>query len=255
MAPLSVTIITRNEADRIERCIAAVRGLAAEVVVADSGSTDDTIEKARAMGARVLHHDWQGYGLQKRFAEQQAAQDWILNLDADEVVTPELAAEIEALLAKPSLMAGYRLRIVGVHPGKTRPHPGSETYNVVRLYDRRRVTYSDSPVHDRVVMGEELAGQLQNIVLHYSWRSLDHLRTKMQAYADYQVQTMHKPLGGLLLRLPFEYPAVFLKYYFTRGHIGGGLTGLRITHMTAAIRTGRIWNMIRRALSGDKAPA
>ncbi|MDB5439280.1 MAG: glycosyl transferase family 2 [Caulobacteraceae bacterium] len=255
MAELSVTIITRNEADRIERCIDAVRGLAAEVLVADSGSTDDTVEKARAVGARVLHHGWQGYGLQKRFAEQQAAHDWVLNLDADEVMTPELSAEIEALLAGQPDKAGYRLRIVGVHPGKTRPHPGSETYNVVRLYDRRRVTYSESPVHDRVVMGEEAAGQLKNIVLHYSWRSLEHLRTKMQAYADYQVQTMRKPLAGLLLRLPFEYPSVFLKYYFTRGHIGGGLTGLKITHMTATIRTGRIWNMIRRGFEGAKAAA
>ena len=85
---LSCCIIARDEADRLARCIEAVKGLADEVVVVDSGSTDRTVEIARDLGARVFHRDWDGYGPQKRYAEDCAAYDWVLNLDADEVVTP-----------------------------------------------------------------------------------------------------------------------------------------------------------------------
>ena len=98
---LSCCIIAHNEGDRIERCILAVRGIVDEVVVVDCGSTDDTVAKAEALGAKVFYNAWDGYGPQKRFAEDCAANDWILNLDADEVVTPELAREIAALMRAP----------------------------------------------------------------------------------------------------------------------------------------------------------
>src|SRR5690606_33257698 len=90
---LSCCIIAENEGDRIARCIEAVRGIVDEVVVVDSGSKDDTVAKAEALGARVIYNAWVGYGPQKRFAEDCAQNDWILNLDADEIVTPELARE------------------------------------------------------------------------------------------------------------------------------------------------------------------
>ena len=88
---LSCCIIAHNEGDRIERCIRAARDIVDEVVVVDCGSTDDTVAKAKALGAKVFYNAWDGYGPQKRFAEDCATNDWILNLDADEVVTPELA--------------------------------------------------------------------------------------------------------------------------------------------------------------------
>lgn len=91
--PLSIFIIARQEGDRIGHTLEAVAGLAAEVIVVDSGSDDDTVAVARAHGARVLRHDWEGYGPQKRFAEEQCAQPWVLNLDADEVAPPALVDE------------------------------------------------------------------------------------------------------------------------------------------------------------------
>ena len=87
--PISVTIIAQDEADRIGMAIASVRDWVDEVVVVDSGSTDGTPEIAQSLGARVIHHDWPGYGQQKRFAEDQAQNDWILNIDADERILPD----------------------------------------------------------------------------------------------------------------------------------------------------------------------
>src|SRR5688572_2895484 len=97
--PLSVFIIARNEADRLGETLRAVRGLTDDLVVVDSGSTDGTQVLAESLGARVVHHDWAGYGPQKRFAETLCRHEWLLNLDADEVVPPDLSAEIASLLA------------------------------------------------------------------------------------------------------------------------------------------------------------
>lgn len=247
--PLSCTIIAKNEADRIGRTIVAAKVVADEVLVVDSGSIDDTVAVAQALGARVLHRDWTGYGPQKRFAEEQAAHDWILNLDADEVLSPELQGELRELMAGGPDKPAWRMRIVNMYAGHARPHPGSQAYDVVRLYDRRVVRYSESAVHDRVVTGEAPIGRLNGIVLHYAWRSLEHLRAKLEAYADFQVGKVKKPRWQLLARLPLEYPSVFLKYYLLRANALGGLTGLKISHMAAAVRTRRLVKMLDHARS------
>src|SRR5438105_7673950 len=104
---LSCCIITKNEALLIGDCIRAISGIADDIVVVDSGSTDDTVAIAEGLGARVIRHDWPGYGPQKRFAEDCAKFDWILNVDADEMVTPQLANEIKALLASGPALSAY----------------------------------------------------------------------------------------------------------------------------------------------------
>ena len=109
--PLSCFIIAKNEADRIVRTIRAVKDWAGEIVVIDSGSTDGTQALAEAEGARVIFNAWPGFGQQKRFGETQCRNEWLINLDADEVVSPKLAAEIQALFGRgePAL-AVYALR-------------------------------------------------------------------------------------------------------------------------------------------------
>lgn len=244
--PLSCCIIAKNEADRIARTVSAASAVCAEVLVVDSGSTDGTPEAAAQAGARVLHRTWDGYGPQKRFAEASAAHDWVLSLDADEVLSPELQAEIAATMRTGPAFPGYRMRIVDVYAGETRPRPRAPFYELVRLYDRRVFQYSDSPVHDRVVTDDRPLGRFDGPVLHYSWRSLQHLREKMLAYAEFQAGKMNKRPAGLIARLPFEYPLTFLKYYLGRGHVFGGLTGLRISHMTAEVRTLRLLKLLAR---------
>src|SRR5918998_4766157 len=123
MLPVSIFIIAKNEADRIGDTIRAVRSLTDDLVVVDSGSSDGTQALAASLDARVIHNAWPGYGPQKRFAEDECRHDWLLNLDADEVVPPELAANIRALFAKgePPLPA-YRIGIAEIFPGEARPH-------------------------------------------------------------------------------------------------------------------------------------
>jgi len=244
---LSCCIIAENEGDRIARCIEAVRGIVDEVVVVDSGSKDDTVAKAEALGARVIYNAWVGYGPQKRFAEDCAQNDWILNLDADEIVTPELAREIIAIMQKPSdqRLPAYRFRQVTVYPGKNYPRLWADYHNYVRLYDRRLVRFRDSLVHDTVDTGSHPVGQLNGTALHFSWRSLDHVRSKLERYTDLQAKELKKPRWYVLARLPFEYPILFFRYYILRRNCTGGLTGLRIAHEIARARTRRLLKIAR----------
>jgi glycosyltransferase involved in cell wall biosynthesis len=108
--PLSVFIIARDEADRITRTLEAVSALSDDIIVIDSGSRDGTVALAKEAGARVIHNEWPGYGQQKRFAEQQCRHNWMLNLDADEVVPPELAGEIAALFAHGDPARAHHMR-------------------------------------------------------------------------------------------------------------------------------------------------
>jgi glycosyltransferase involved in cell wall biosynthesis len=243
---VSCCIIAHNEGDRIERCIRAVREVVDEVIVVDSGSTDDTLEKARALGAKTFFNAWDGYGPQKRYAEDCAGHDWILNLDADEVITQELAAEIAALMRAPgSLLPAYRFRQVTVYPGRDRPRLWADYHNYVRLYDRSLVRFRKSRVHDTVDTGDHPVGQLKGIALHYSWRTIDHVRAKLESYTNLQAKELKKPAWYILLRLPFEYPILFFRYYILRRNFTGGLFGLRIAHIIALARTRRLIKILQ----------
>src|SRR2546430_15878071 len=120
--PLSVYIIALNEVDRIGSTINAVIDWADEVIVVDSGSSDGTAEFARSLGARVVQHPWKGFGRQRRFSESLCNNDWVLGIDADECVTPQLKNEITALFHSggPKLVA-YGMPILIVYPGKSKP--------------------------------------------------------------------------------------------------------------------------------------
>lgn len=228
MPPLSVFIIALNEADRIGRTIAAVRSLSDDIVLVDSGSTDGTQALAESLGARVIHHDWPGYGQQKRFAEEQCCHAWLLNIDADEVIPPDLASEIESLFAhgEPAQDA-YKIRIAEIFPGEGAPHRFAYALSPVRLYRSDKGRYSPSPVHDRVdlVPGARV-GKLSGTIHHYSVRSLGEQMEKLNAYSDAQADDLDKRGEELsALRLGLEFPANFLKAYIGRRHALRGVYG------------------------------
>ncbi len=236
--PLSVFVIARNEADRIGDTLRAVAPLTDDLVVVDSGSSDGTVEIARSLGARVVHNDWPGYGQQKRFAEDLCGNDWLLNVDADEVATPELAAEILELFARAGGpdRDGYRIGIAEVFPGEARPHPLGYTLTPVRLYRRSRGRYSASPVHDRVELAPEARiGRLRAKLQHYSVRSLGDQLDKLNRYSDGQADDLQA--RGIVIptwRLFVEFPAAFLKAYLGRRHFARGTYGF-LTAMNYAI--------------------
>ncbi len=228
MLPLSIFIIARDEADRIGRTLAAVRSLSDDIVVVDSGSTDGTQALAESHGARVVSNQWPGYGPQKRFAEDQCRHPWLLNLDADEVVPPELADEIAALFAGGGPAAdAYKLRIAELFPGEPAPHRFAYALAPVRLYRRDKGRYSPSPVHDRVdlVPGARIA-RLNGTVHHYSVRSLGDQMAKLNAYSDAQADDLDRRGETLsVFRLVGEFPANFIKAYFGRRHALRGVYG------------------------------
>jgi glycosyltransferase involved in cell wall biosynthesis len=237
MPPLSVFIIARNEADRIGDAIRAVRPLTDDLVVVDSGSTDGTQGVAAALGARVVHNDWPGYGLQKRFGEDLCRHPWLLNVDADEVVTPELAREIEALFAagEPGCRA-YRMPIVEIFPGESGPHPLAYALHPVRLYRRDHGRYSDSLVHDRVDLEPGTrVGSLKGRIHHRSVRSLGDQIVKLNRYSDQQALDLERRGVTLpLWRVFVELPGAFLKAYIGRRHFARGTYGF-LTAMNYAI--------------------
>lgn len=225
--PISVFIIANNEADRIGIAINSVREWVEEVVVVDSGSSDNTMKIAEELGARVLFHSWRGYGPQKRFAEEQCRNRWLLSLDADEEITPELAEELQALFAggEPPL-TGYFLRIRDLLPGETALAPFAHTNFVLRLYNKEKARYSDSPVHDSVIVREGKTATLEHPALHRSFRSLAHAIEKMNAYTSMQVENMRgKTIRFPTLRLIVELKISFLKAYFLRGYMWRGRRG------------------------------
>lgn len=255
--PLSCFIIAKNEADRIQRTIRSVKGFVDEIVVIDSGSTDGTQDLASAEGARVVFNEWPGFGQQKRFGEMQCRNDWLLNLDADEVVSPGLAAEIAALFAAGApALAVYKLPINDVYPGQTQPRLWANDYVQPRLYDRRRVRFKDSPIHDSLDVAGMTVGALKGDVHHFSARSFDDQLAKAvergRYFADH---AKRKSAGWLRLRLVFEFPATFLKYYFLRRHFTGGLAGFQSSMIGAISRFARISRMLETATRPDAARA
>jgi len=238
--------------------LASVRDWVDEMIVIDSGSSDDTVQVAESLGARVLYHEWPGYGLQKRFGEEQCKNRWLLNLDADEEITPQLMEEIKALFARgePEL-AGYVLCIRDLLPGETKLAPLAHTNYALRLYNKEKARFSDSKVHDTVElhghspMKVESAEAPQNLLwlwqicsrrrmqlhsgktailnapaLHRSFRSLAHALEKMNFYTSMQAENLRrKGMKFPMLRLITEFPLAFFKDYILRGYILRGRRG------------------------------
>lgn len=241
--PISVFIVTLNEADRIGRTLNAIMNLSTDIVVVDSGSNDGTQEIAASLGARVVPNEWLGYGAQKNFAQDLCQHDWVLNLDADEVVTPRLRDEIRALFGGDGPLAdAYAVRVVDVVPGDTAPRTFAYAYNRVRLYRKLKGRFSLSTVHDVVQMQTgSRSAQMQGKIYHYSIRNLGEQVSKFNAYTDAQVADLNERGADVsLLRIWLEFPLAFLKAYILRRHFLGGGYGFLIAMNYAMFRHLRV---------------
>jgi len=218
---LSVCIITRNEAANIVACLRSV-SFADEVVVLDSGSTDETVALARAEGARVeVSAGWPGFGAQKNRVLDMARGEWILSLDADERVTPELAAEIQAVLRASSHDA-YDVPRLSSFCGRFIRHSGWWPDRVLRLFRRGTARFSDAVVHEKVIPDGSV-GSLQAHLLHYTYPTLESALVKMNRYSSDAALAMHARgrRASLASALGHGFWTFFRIYVVRRGFLDG----------------------------------
>ena len=256
MPRVSATIITLNEAEHIEAAIDSV-SWADEVVVVDSGSSDGTPDIASAKGARVSSRAWTGYADQKNHAAALASHDWILSLDADERVTPELAAEIQALLRTEPAKRGYRMPRVTFHLGRwirtTDFYPDYQT----RLYNRRAGRWHGELVHESVRVEGGVA-YLRSELQHYSFRNLTDQVARVNRYSElaaHQMQARGRRASAVdLLLLP---PAAFLRNYVLRRGFLDGAAGFIISLLNAYgvfLKFAKLWELDQRPTPNAQRP-
>lgn len=223
-APFSLVLITRNAGTQLYASLDSAR-FADEVVVVDSGSDDDTVLIAASFGARVIDQSWLGFGPQKQFAVERARHDWVLCLDADEQLTPELASSIETALSAPRA-AAYRMARRNRFLGRWLRHGEGYPDWSVRLFDRRHARWSSDAVHERVLCDgpiATLAGDLQ----HESAESLDAYLAKQNRYTTLQARALHDQGKSTSVVRLFLSPIVrFFRFYFLKLGFLDGVAGL-----------------------------
>lgn len=245
---LSVTVITKNEAHRIERCLRSV-DFAAERIVLDSGSSDDTVAIARRCGARVESSpDWPGFGPQKNRALDLARGDWVLSIDADEEVTPALRESILAAVRRDGGPDAYWITRSSSFCGKPIRHGDWRNDRVLRLFRRTRARFTDDPVHERVDCPPP-HGALAGLLLHDSVDSMADAVEKTERYARLGAEKLRARGRGGLASALLHAAWTFLRGYLVRLGFLDGLAGLSIAALNAR------GTFMRYRLAGRPAPA
>lgn len=229
---ITATIITLNEERNIARAIESLR-CCDEILIVDSGSVDRTIELAQNLGVRVIEAGWLGYAAQKNWAAEQAANDWILSLDADEALSEALEAEIWALKKSGPKYDAYTMPRLARYLGKWILHSGWYPDRKVRLYRRGKAKWVGEFVHESV-RAEGRVGHLQSNLLHFTCDSLsEHLKT-LDRYTTLAAQEIAaRRIKVPLHRLVIDPAWTFLKSYVVQRGFLDGFEGLVIAYMAA----------------------
>jgi glycosyltransferase involved in cell wall biosynthesis len=223
-APLAAVLITRNASAVLEACLDSL-AFVDEVVVVDSASTDGTAELAARKGARVVQKEWLGFGLQKQFAVEQASHDWVLCLDADERVSPQLAQSIQAALAAP-VSPVYRMPRRNRFLGRWLSHGEGYPDWSPRLFNRMNARWSDDLVHEKVLFAVT-PGTLKGDLMHDSSDDLATYLDRQNRYTTLAArQAFEQGRGANVLHLLFSPVVRFIKFYLMRLGFLDGLAGL-----------------------------
>ena len=228
---LSVTIVTLNEEKNLERCISSVRGLADEIIVVDSGSTDRTVKIAEALGAKVFENAWKGYGEQKNFAHLKCSSNWVLNLDADEEVSPALKEEIRQIVQNNSdnTKIGYSVPRLTWYLGRWIRHGGWYPNRLVRLSQKNSSQWSEPCVHEALIV-QGTVGELKSDLLHYPFLTIsDQIDTNLR-YSKLGTEALRKKGRSFsLLKIIIKPIGKFFETYFIKAGFLDGVPGFIIS--------------------------
>jgi glycosyltransferase involved in cell wall biosynthesis len=243
--PVSVTVITKNAAATLERCLNSV-AWANEIIVVDSGSTDNTLQIATKLAHKVEHKDWAGYGAQKRYAVSLATYDWVLSIDADEWLSEELANNIQLTLNENSLHVGYKFNCCNYFMGRWLRHGEGYPDPHLRLFNRRYGNWQDLPIHEQVIVNG-IIGKLTGDLFHQSALSLETYIAKQNNYTQVQAnllwqQGIRTNMLQLILR-PFWR---FIRFYILKlGYLDGipGLVHISIGCFNTFIKYAKLYEL------------
>lgn len=224
MIRISCVIITYNEEENIRKCLESAKVVADELIVVDSYSQDNTVTIARDCGAKIFFKSFYGFGEQKAFAVEQASHNWILSLDADEILTPELQQSILKVKEKPDYQ-GYALNILTNYCGKWIKHCGWYPQFKLRLLNKQAGHINRNKVHEGFEMNERGAaiGHLNGDLLHYSYKTISEHNQKIQLYTElaarqYAENGVHMPLLKIIFGPRWTF---FYHYILRKGFMDG----------------------------------
>ncbi len=237
MIQLSAFIIAKNEATRITKAINSLKDLVSEIIVIDSGSSDNTVSIAQSLGAKVVFNQWAGYVKQKSFGENLCKNHWIINIDADEEISPKLRQEIKNLLEYGNIdkYMAYSLNTVIMHRNDKNIRLFAPSNRVIRLYNRNFCNFSNNKsdtTHDSVFFNNEadkeskLSHQLKGAVYHRSFTSIEQLVNKANFVSGEQAKDLiNKGRIPSKFRIASEIIFLFFKAYFIRRYFVFGFDG------------------------------
>jgi glycosyltransferase involved in cell wall biosynthesis len=256
---LTVLIPCKNEIHHIRACIESVRSVADEILVADSGSTDGTLEAVRAMGdCRIIEREYVNSANFKNWAIPQAEHEWVLIVDADERVTPELAAEIRSVLASPPAeVDGYFMNRKNHFMHYHIAHCGWSSDNVLRLFRRDGSRYNSRWVHAEINLSTQRVRRLKNRLVHFTASSSEHHWSKLNRYATWGALNYRDRGRRTNMAIMMFYPVMrFFQLYFLRLGFLDGVPGLQVcahTSFSVFLKHARLWEMQQAEKRGELA--
>jgi glycosyltransferase involved in cell wall biosynthesis len=247
---LTVLVPTKDEEANIRACLESAVDIADELLVADSGSTDATMAIAREFGARIIEREYVNSADMKNWAIPQAGNPWVMVLDADERVTPELARSVRDALRDPPrapAVEGYSMRRRSFVFGHPIRYSGWQGDVLVRLFRRDTCRYDTRRVHAAVTVPAGRTRRLEGDLLHYTYRDFGHFMAKFDRYTTWSAQDLaERGAQASLVHLLFKPQLRFLKQYVLRQGFRDGIPGLIVCGLSATtvfVRYAKLWVM------------
>ncbi len=222
MAQISAIIIAKNEAESIEACLKSLAWVD-EIIVLDSGSEDETLRIAQQYTDLVFSTDWQGFGVQKNRALAKAQYPWVLSIDADEQVSPALAAEIQTAIRDSNTLA-WQIPRSSSYCGTVIQHSGWSPDYVLRLFQRDKARFSDALVHEKVELNQEgMVGHLKQPLLHEAFSDFEEVLDKVNRYssASAKMAISKGREAGLMTAIGHGLWSFIRTYFFKAGFLDG----------------------------------